>query len=286
MIPKWGMNPFCNVPIRTGAEQLRNRYPAAFTHAQIIDAFYNWKTIPFSVMATRSLEDALVEIMQAMSLLNMDQLLALGIAISPILSSAAQRTGVSGTMTRRVDTSVCNGVRLIYNHSLAYFEINFADVRRAPMGSTYLYYPRIVCIFYAEGLIFANDLAFLYGAGAVTGAILIDGASGSINDMNWAAANGPPLGSYMAGEWRAGERYDAITFTPKLAAPGATVTITGVTLENLDKVIFGEAEAVFTVSADQKTVTATVPHGAAHEPISFTTTDGDYYFTREHFRPQ
>jgi hypothetical protein len=188
-------------------------------------------------------------------------------------------------MTRRVDTSVCNGVKLVYNQNLAFFEINFADVRRAPIGSTYLYYPRIVCIFYADGLIFANDLSFLYGAGPVTGAILIDGASGSITDMNSAAANGPPLGSYLAGEWRAGERYDAITFTPKQAAPGSTVTITGVTFEKLDKVLFGEAEATFTVSTDKQTVTATVPEGAGHEPISFITTDGDSYFTREYFRP-
>jgi hypothetical protein len=197
---KLGSFPFCAVPFRTGAQGLQGTYPIGFTAEQIRWAYSNVSTYHFNITAVPDLLDANLEILQAMSILNIGLLAGLGIAVAPILGSAAQRTGVIGDMTRRMDTSKCTGTKFVFNQNLCYFEIDFGDVVRVQSGSgraagSFLYFPKVVLIFFASGYVFANDLRFLLGAGTIIGGVDWKDSSGVITDINAVSGDGPPIGN-------------------------------------------------------------------------------------------
>ena len=64
-----------------------------------------------------------------------------------------------------------------------------------------------------------------------------------------------------------------LSFSPSSGSVGTSVTITGVSLTQTQRVTFGGVAATFTVNSDSQ-VTATVPTGAVTGKISVTTQGG------------
>ncbi len=136
-----------------------------------------------------------------MSTLNTGQIAALDIALDPISHSAANRVGILGDMVMQPDNSTCHGGKLVYNQNLCYIEVDWGQARRQARGSRYLYFPRVVVIYYASGYIFANDVTLLQGAGDAFGAILFPGLSTGLTTMYAVGGDGPPIGSPVFGDF-------------------------------------------------------------------------------------
>lgn len=196
---RFGSNPFCSAPYMTAPQSLRGIWPVRYTADQILHAYREVESYHFSITAVQDPLDALLDIGDAMAVISGFGLAGLGIALSPILASAAQRILVTGDMTRRTDPEKCTGVRFVYNSNLCYIEIDFGEAVREVLGSgnsqgNYFYRPRIVLIFYASGYVFANDLTLLSGAGVILGGIDMPGTSGVITDIFAVGGDGPPIG--------------------------------------------------------------------------------------------
>ncbi len=283
MTPRWQL-PFCDAPHITGADQLGGRYQIAFTREQINNAFFNVNTYKFTINGVQDILDAQLEITGAMAVLSMGTLIGLGIAIAPILGSAAQRVGVSGTMVRRFPGEHCDEQRIVFNANLCYIEINFGDVKRRQFGNSAVYFPRCTMIFYASGYVWANDLTFLFGAGEAIGAVDWGGSSGAFTTVYCVGGSGPPVGSpSLFGAIQIDETMDAMTFGPRVGPVGTQVALAGITFGNVQEVWMGNNSCTFALAGDQKTVTITVPAGAKTDYFLVRNLLGGEFVTRQPF---
>jgi hypothetical protein len=298
MTPKWGAFPFCNAPIRDNAQRGQNLWPVGFTADQIMDLYYNWKTIDFNIEAVPDVTDERIRIEEASSVLNTGQLLALDMALDMATAGNANRSGVTGKLTRRTDSSQCTGVRFVHNKSLCYVELSFypvidsiskkvlPGVVRVARGNRYLYHPRLLMVFWASGYVFSNSAMALYGAGTCVGVVDFDGGSVPVgggvdeNDIYYAPAGTGNAAIYSNQGFNAVERLDEITFSPRGAQAGDALTVEGIDLGGVKSVWFGRLPASFSIN--NKVLTVTVPEGAAREPITMAT-DQDVFATREYF---
>ena len=302
MTPNWGQFPFCNAPLRSNAERGQNLWPAAFTAAEIMDVYRNWKTIDFNIKGLPASVDARIAIDQAASTLNTGQLLALDVAVDMALAGAGNRDSVVGRMERRTDSSQCTGVKFVYNKSLCYIELSFypvIDARsgktlpgvvRVPRANNYLYHPRFLMVFWASGSVFSNSPLALYGYGTCEGTLNFVGGSGFIgggideNDVYYAPTGTTEATLLSDRGFHATERVDEIVFSPRSAAKGATVILSGATFDANAVVSIGRTPAQAVVAPDCKSISLAVPGQAPREPIIVATSRCELV-TREYFQP-
>jgi hypothetical protein len=202
------------------------------------------------------------------------------------LATTIKLTGKPG---KPVTASVVNrGFRDIYAQNLCLVMIDWGCVVRKQVGSKQgiggvLYYPEVTLVAYLGGYFIATDITLLSGAGSVQGGVILTNSEGVIANVNALTSAGPPVGApSMFGQIQPNERYDSLTWVIK----GNTITFTGITFIGMyggtgpTQGVFLEGQQLsFTVSADQKTLTAVLPTNPSGY-VTFRTTAGDVYMTR------